>query len=109
MYKIVDFTVPAEHRVKLRENDKKDKYLDLARELKKTVEHKSDAYTNWYWRFWYSHQRTGKRTWGLGNKGTSGDHQNYYIIEISQNAEKSLAVTPVKGHQLTLMWKTLKK
>ena len=33
--KIVDFPVPADHRIKLKECDKKDKYLDLARELKK--------------------------------------------------------------------------
>ena len=33
--KIVDFAVPANHRVKLKECEKKDKYLDLARELKK--------------------------------------------------------------------------
>ena len=32
---IVDFTVPADHRIKLKECEKKDKYLDLARELKK--------------------------------------------------------------------------
>ena len=30
----MDFTVPAGHRIKLKENEKKDKYLDLARELK---------------------------------------------------------------------------
>ena len=33
--KIVDFVVPADHRIILKENEKKDKYLDLARELKK--------------------------------------------------------------------------
>ena len=33
--KIVDFSVPAEHRIKQKECEKKDKYLDLARELKK--------------------------------------------------------------------------
>ena len=33
--KIVDFAVPAGHRIKLKECEKKDKYLDLARELKK--------------------------------------------------------------------------
>ena len=32
--KIVDFAVPADHRIKLKECEKKDKYLDLARELK---------------------------------------------------------------------------
>ena len=32
---IVDFAVPADHRVKLKRNEKRDKYLNLARELKK--------------------------------------------------------------------------
>ena len=32
--KIVDFAVPVDHRIKLKECEKKDKYLDLARELK---------------------------------------------------------------------------
>ena len=31
----MDFTVPADFRVKFKESEKKDKYLDLARELKK--------------------------------------------------------------------------
>ena len=33
--KIVDFAVPANHRTKLKESEKRDKYLDLARKLKK--------------------------------------------------------------------------
>ena len=33
--KIIDFAVPADHRINLKESEKKDKYLDLARELKK--------------------------------------------------------------------------
>ena len=33
--KIVDFAVPAEHRIKLKECEKRNKYLDFARELKK--------------------------------------------------------------------------
>ena len=33
--KSVDFAVPADHRIKLKECETKDKYLDLARELKK--------------------------------------------------------------------------
>ena len=32
---INDFAVPADHRIKLKECEKKDKYLELARELKK--------------------------------------------------------------------------
>ena len=31
----MDLAVPAEHRVKLDESEKRDKYLDLAKELKK--------------------------------------------------------------------------
>ena len=64
-----------------------------------------------------SHRRINKRTGRLENKRTRGDHPNYYIIEIGQNTEKSpgnlkrLAVTqtPIKDHQLTLMWKTFKE
>ena len=33
--KIFHFAVPADHRIKLKECEKKDKYLDLVRELKK--------------------------------------------------------------------------
>ena len=33
--RIVDFALPADHRVKLKESEKKDKYVDLERELKK--------------------------------------------------------------------------
>ena len=35
MCKIVDLAVPVDHRINLKESEKKDKYLDLARELKK--------------------------------------------------------------------------
>ena len=31
IFKIVDFAVPADHRIKLKECEKRDKYLDLAR------------------------------------------------------------------------------
>ena len=52
---------------------------------------------------------------GFGSWRPSGDHPNNSIIEDDQNTEKSpgdlrrLVVTqsPVKDHQLTLMWKTL--
>ena len=43
--KIVDSVGPADHRIKLRECEKKDNYLDLARELKKTMEHEGNKYT----------------------------------------------------------------
>ena len=84
----MDFTVSADHRVKLKESEEKDKYPDVARELKKTVEHESNGYTNCHWCFWNSHQRFGKRIRGLENKRMSGENLNYRIIEISQNTEK---------------------
>ena len=52
--KILDFAVPADHRIKLKECAKKDKYLDLARELKKATEHADDNYTNCNWCVWNS-------------------------------------------------------
>ena len=50
--KIVDSAVLANYRVKLKESKKKDKYLDLARELKKTVEHESEGDTDCNRCFW---------------------------------------------------------
>ena len=41
----MDSTVPEDYRVKLKENEKTDKYVDLSREPK-TKEHKSDGDTN---------------------------------------------------------------
>ena len=32
-WKIVDFAVPVDHRIKLKENEKKDKYLEFAMEF----------------------------------------------------------------------------
>ena len=76
------------------------------------MEHDSDGDTNWS--TWNNTQRIGKITGRLGNK-KSGDHQDYSIINIGQNTEKSpedlrkLAVTETseENHQLTLVCKTL--
>ena len=51
--KIDDFAVPVDHRIKLKECEKRDKYLHLAGELKKTMEHEGDNYTNCDWGFWH--------------------------------------------------------
>ena len=107
----MDFGIPANNRVKLKAREKKDKYLDLAREVKKIVEYESDVYTNCYWCSWYSHRKIVKGSGGLGNKRTSGHHLNYCVIEIGTNTEKSpgdlrrfaVIQTPVKDKQLTLM------
>ena len=105
------FTVLTDHRVKLKECEKRGKYVDLARGLKKPVKHESDDYGNCNCCSLYSYQRFGTRTGELGNNGTGGNRPNYNIFEIGQNSEKSpgdlrsLAVTqtPEENHQLTLM------
>ena len=79
------------------------------------MEHKGENYTNCDRCFWQGNKRIIKgpgrfRSWRL-----SGDHPNNSIVENGQNTEKSpgdlrrLAVTqsPMKDHQLTLIWKTL--
>ena len=81
----MNFAVPTVHRVKLKESEKKDKYLDLTRELKNLWNMK--MYTNCNWCSWYSQQRIGKRTRKLVNKRTNGYHTNYSIVEIVLNPE----------------------
>ena len=110
---LVDFGIP----VKLKESERRDKYDDLARELKKTMEHESDVGTHCNWCSWNHPQRVGKETGILGNTRTSGHHQNFNIIKIGQNTEKSpralrrlgVTQTPAKSHRLTLVWKTHKR
>ena len=103
-------------RVKLKESEKRDKYLDLARELKKPMKHEGDGETNYNCCTRNNPQRIGKGTRILGNKRTRGNHPDYIIIKIYQNTEnnsldlKRLAVTQtrVENQQLTLVWKTPK-
>ena len=44
--KIFKKYLPADYRVKLKESEKRDKSTDLARGLKKTMEHKRDSDAN---------------------------------------------------------------
>ena len=104
---VVNFAIPAYHRVKTKENEKIDKYLYLARILTKLR----------YMRITVIPiiiGALGTVTGGIRNKRTSGDHPNYRIIEIDQNIEKSpgalrrLAVTqiPAQNNPLTHESKT---
>ena len=84
----MDFVVLADHRVKLKEREKRDKYLDLAREFK-IMKHESDGDTNCNWWTWNNPQNIGKGTEWLRNQRTSKDHPDYNITKIGQNTEKS--------------------
>ena len=102
-----------DHWIKIKESKKRDKFQDLARELKKTMEH--DTNSNWCAQ--NNPQRFGKGTGRLRNQRISGDHPDSGFIKISLNTEmipgdsRRLAVpqTPVKNRQLMLMGKTLKR
>ena len=75
------------------------------------MEYVKEVYANYNWSSRYSHRKFIKGTGEHGNKKTSGNHPNYYNLEIEHNTEKSpgdlrrYAVTqsPVKDHQFTPM------
>ena len=115
IFKIVDFTVPADHKIKLKECEKKDKYFDLATELKKLWNMKVTIVPIVIGAF-------GTITKGL-LKGMADLEVGGWVETIQTTAFlrtarilspgdlRRLAVTqtPVKNHQLKLMWKTLKE
>ena len=97
---------------------RKEKYWEeLYQRIKKAVEHVGNGDINCNWYSWNSSQRFGKGTGRIENWRMTWDHPNYSIIEIDQNTEKSpgdlrrldVTQTPVKDHQLMIVWKTHKK
>ena len=68
----MDFAVAADHSLKIKESEKIDKYLDLARGLKKkAMKYERGSYTSWLWN---SPQRLGKKSGGIGNLRENRDH-----------------------------------
>ena len=86
--RLVDFADPADHWVKIK-----------AMECKGYINYK------------------GLRKGAFGNRRTGRDYPNCSIVKIDQNTEKSpgdlrrlaVAQTPLKYHQITMVWKTLKE
>ena len=114
----MDFIIPTDHGLKAKESENRNRYQYFAKEQKKkNIEPEGYSDTNSNCCTWNNSQRIGKWTGRHGNKRTSGDHPNYSIIKIDKNTEKSPedlrrpadTQTPVKDHQLTLEWKTLKE
>ena len=108
----MDFAVPVEDSLKVKER----KVFRSFQRSEQTIEQESDGDTNCNWRARGSQQRISIETGGLGNKQTSGDHPNDSIIKIGLNTEKNpgdlrlvVTQTPERNHQLTLVWKTLKR
>ena len=85
--RIMDFVVPADHRIKLKERGK-ERYGPYRR-TEKTVEHENDSDTNCNWLAWFSYQNNDKGTGWFGNKRTRGNHLNNCIVEIVHKAKKN--------------------
>ena len=87
--KIVDFAVRADHRIKQIEYEKKDKYFDLARELKKLWNMQVTIIPIVIGAFGTGTKEWLKGTGGLGSWRTGGHYRNDSIIENGQNTQKS--------------------
>ena len=87
-HKIVDFAVLADHRVKLKESDKKGKYLNLGRELKKLWNIKVTFIPIVIGAHGTVTRGLIKGLEDLEIRGWVETIQNYYIIMIGQNTKK---------------------
>ena len=99
--------VPADHGLKFKVSEKKDKNLNLARELKKKLWNMKVTVTLIVIGALGTVTKGLKK--GLKNLEMTGrENQSYNIVEIGQNTEKRLVtLTPVKDHQLMVIRKTL--
>ena len=78
----MNLAVLNDHRVKLKENEKRDMYIDLAWKLRKTIEYERAGDSNGNYRAYYIYQWNDTGIVGFGNKKSSGDHPNCNIAEI---------------------------
>ena len=83
---LVDFAVPADHKVKLKENEKRDNYQDLGGELKKmkqkSMVHEGNGGINCNWCSWDNPQMMCKGTKTLRNQRTSRDIKLYLRVKL---------------------------
>ena len=106
--KIVVVAVPAYHRINLKESGKKDKYLDLTRELKKLWNMKVTIVPIVIGALCTITKGLLKGLEGLGSWRTGRDYSNDSTAKNGQNRETSpgdlrrlvVTQTPVKNHPL---------
>ena len=75
--------------------------------------YEDDSVTDCSWCTWNGLQRFGKIV-GIGKQGMNRSHLDHKIVEMDENTEKCpgglrkliVTQTPVKNHQLKLIWKT---
>ena len=81
---------------------------------KKAVEHEGNGDTNCNLHACYGLQKLGRGTERIGNQRTNWEQPKYRIVEIGQHTEMSpgdlrryaAIQTPMKDHQLTMVWIT---
>ena len=71
----VSFAVSADHKEKIKENEKKQEF-GPCQGTKKTVEHKGDSDPNCYCCAWNGHPRLGKGAGSVGKRRMSQNHPN---------------------------------
>ena len=105
-FKIVDFTIPADHRIKLKECEKKYKYLDLARELKKLWNKKVSVVPIVFGAFGTVTEGLLK---GLEDLEVGGRVENIQTTALSRTARILRRVLETWGDLLSLKlkWKTI--
>ena len=72
----MDFAVPADHQMKIKKIKKIDKYLDVAKDLKKMLNSKVTMIL-------IIHGALGKAIGGIGSQKKNGDHPNNRTFKIS--------------------------
>ena len=96
--RLVYFVVPAEHRVKIKESENVDKYLELARERTKLRNLRETVISNEF-----NSLRTTPKVWkGDCIRKKIRHHLNDSIFEIGQNTQKSLGELGILAVTLTL-------
>ena len=86
--RIVEFAVSANHRVKLKETEKKDKYLDFVREVKKLCNIKVTVIPNVTGALRAVTRVLIQELKDLEIRGRAEGHLNYSNIKIGQNTKK---------------------
>ena len=81
---LVDFAIPVDHGVNIKENKKRDKYLDCARKLKKLWVTVKSIVIGVLEMVPKNLERELKR---VGNQRMTQDCQKYKIVKICQNTE----------------------
>ena len=90
--------VPVDHRIKLKETEKKEKYLDFARALKSLWNTKVTIVPIVIGAFGTEIKGLLNGLEDLDVGGPSGDHPNYTIVENGQNTEKSPRDSSIPFH-----------